>query len=308
MLIELIWRKPGLRKPFWWLGYKVDYLAKVLRSGGQTMTVLFYPDRPALYSTLSQLCHIEGIRISTNPARPYDACIFWKDSTYCELDQTAAHIAAKSRMINSRCLDISKKRVDVAHQNAFGYAMELDPTTQSGAFLRKSNKNYAHDGLIMYGPITPQEADAAANNGYLFVKLINNGISVPNDNVPGPVSDYVQEFRVPYFDGTIPVCYVKYRPIKERFGSYNTNVNLADAKEVFSPTECSRIVDFCKDLGFDCGELDVLRDIDDGRIYIVDANTTPWGPPRNTSANNSLESFRNCGAALIDMCKKQRPL
>jgi hypothetical protein len=31
-------------------------------------------------------------------------------------------------------------------------------------------------------------------------------------------------------------------------------------------------------MGLDYGELDVLRDADDGRLYVVDVNTTPFGP------------------------------
>jgi hypothetical protein len=305
MLIELVWRKPELRKPFWWLAYKVDYLVKYLRCRGAVMTILFYPDRPALYSTLSQLCHLEGVRISTNPTRRYDASIFWKDSTFCELDHTARNIAGRTSMINSKCLDISKQRVDVSHQRALGYGMKLDPTVQDGAYLRKSNKNYAHDGLIMERQLTPEEYAAASKEDFLFVKLINNAVSIPTDALPGPDSDYVQEFRVPYFDGTIPVCYIKYRPIAKRFTSYNTVVTLAQPNEVFSREECAQIVEFCRDLGFDCGELDVLRDTDDGKIYIVDANTTPWGPPRNTNAADALMSFKQCGAALVDMCRKR---
>jgi hypothetical protein len=33
-------------------------------------------------------------------------------------------------------------------------------------------------------------------------------------------------------------------------------------------------------MGLDFGELDILRDNDDGRIYIVDVNNTPSGPRR----------------------------
>src|SRR5258708_7256431 len=36
-----------------------------------------------------------------------------------------------------------------------------------------------------------------------------------------------------------------------------------------------KIIMFCKEIGLDLGELDILRDKDDGRLYIVDANTTP---------------------------------
>jgi glutathione synthase/RimK-type ligase-like ATP-grasp enzyme len=56
-------------------------------------------------------------------------------------------------------------------------------------------------------------------------------------------------------------------------------VELASTADVLSPEEVERIIRFCRRMGLDYGELDVLRHRDDGRIYIVDVNTTPWGPP-----------------------------
>ena len=50
-------------------------------------------------------------------------------------------------------------------------------------------------------------------------------------------------------------------------------------KQVISVKEYALIVRFCKEIGLDTGELDVLRDKDTGKIYIVDANNTPGGPP-----------------------------
>jgi len=43
------------------------------------------------------------------------------------------------------------------------------------------------------------------------------------------------------------------------------------------------ISEFCSRIGLDYGELDVLRNKDDGKIYIVDVNYTPWGPPAKLS-------------------------
>jgi hypothetical protein len=39
-------------------------------------------------------------------------------------------------------------------------------------------------------------------------------------------------------------------------------------------------------MGIDYGEFDILRD-KDGRIYVVDVNNTPWGPP------NGLPEFES---------------
>ncbi|MDQ6770676.1 MAG: hypothetical protein M3Z54_11900, partial [Gemmatimonadota bacterium] len=51
-------------------------------------------------------------------------------------------------------------------------------------------------------------------------------------------------------------------------------------------------------IGMDFGELDVLRDRNSGKIYVVDANNTPAGPPTVLSKQDSaralhilLESF-----------------
>jgi hypothetical protein len=40
-------------------------------------------------------------------------------------------------------------------------------------------------------------------------------------------------------------------------------------------------------MGLDYGELDVLRDLGDRRIYVVDVNPTPDGPPNHIGAADS---------------------
>ena len=39
------------------------------------------------------------------------------------------------------------------------------------------------------------------------------------------------------------------------------------------------LAEFCRRLGLDFGEIDILRDARDQRIYCVDVNTTPALPP-----------------------------
>jgi hypothetical protein len=73
--------------------------------------------------------------------------------------------------------------------------------------------------------------------------------------------------------------YLKYRPTAIRFDSSRNNiVRLCPAEEVLSGEEIRNIGKFATSIGLDYGELDVLRDRDDRRIYIVDANNTPTGP------------------------------
>ena len=58
---------------------------------------------------------------------------------------------------------------------------------------------------------------------------------------------------------------------------------MADATDVYSPHEIGRIIQFCNKMGLDYGELDIIRDDEEGRIFIVDCNNTPGGPTKLTA-------------------------
>jgi hypothetical protein len=56
-------------------------------------------------------------------------------------------------------------------------------------------------------------------------------------------------------------------------------------------------------MALDFGGLDVLRDREDGRIYIVDVNKTDMGPPSALTAKDKLTAMRGLAqafAALVD--------
>lgn len=55
---------------------------------------------------------------------------------------------------------------------------------------------------------------------------------------------------------------------------------------------------FTEKLGLDWGGLDVLRDLDDGRIYIVDANKTDMGPPLALPLREKLRATHMLASAL----------
>jgi len=52
-------------------------------------------------------------------------------------------------------------------------------------------------------------------------------------------------------------------------------------------------------MALDYGELDVLRNKNDGKIYIVDVNNTPQGPPANTEKEQGIEAIRKIGEAVL---------
>jgi D-alanine-D-alanine ligase-like ATP-grasp enzyme len=105
----------------------------------------------------------------------------------------------------------------------------------------------------------------------VYQKLVSNEVA----------DGLVEDMRVPVFRDVIPFVYLKYRSVDDRFVDRqhtNKKATIAEVAEMLSEQEIADICRFSQKLGLDYGELDVLRDSSDGRIYIVDANNTPSGP------------------------------
>ena len=98
----------------------------------------------------------------------------------------------------------------------------------------------------------------------------------------------------------MPFCYIKYRPKDIRFKNENFCVAVSDMAANFSQEEIGQIRAFCREMGLDYGELDVLRDTSDGRIYIVDVNNTPTGPPNRISAKDEEMALSRLGTAFVN--------
>ena len=166
---------------------------------------------------------------------------------------------------NLRCVDISKQHVERVHRQVFGYGCHVDPRTHRGPCVCKSDQNAAHDGTIIQCPI--ESVDAR----FVYQRVIDNTSS----------DGMALDIRVPVFGSTIPFCYLKRRPLGQRFSNENSAVDLCDVGKLLKADEVERLLQFCDAIGLDYGELDVLRDNGDGRIYVVDVNNTPDGPPNH---------------------------
>lgn len=186
--------------------------------------------------------------------------------------------------LNAGARDESKAMVASTFAQAFGYPLAVDPRHHRGPCVAKSNQlNGAHDGRVVHCPI------AAAEPGLAYQVLVDNRAG------PGMVLDY----RVPVVAGEIPFVYVKQRPIEARFGNANAAVDVVASGEVFSAAEQGRLRAFARGMGLALGgELDVLRDAGSGRIYVVDANWTSWGPPRPIATAAAVAAVRAYAAAL----------
>jgi hypothetical protein len=230
-----------------------------------------------------------GCSMTNNLGRQYDVAFKRHNITYSESASLNAIPISKRPAINEYSVDISKRHVCEAFSSVFGYHLDVDATHYHGAIVEKANENATHDGRVLQGPINPRDVREAC----VYQRLIDNSLG---DGMT------VLDYRVPIYGGQIPLVYLKYRPIEERFSNENTRVELAEPSAVFSHTELEKLAQFSHKLGIDYGEVDVLRDRE-GRIYVVDANNTPWGPPNGlpgAAARLALERLATAFEQLIE--------
>lgn len=111
----------------------------------------------------------------------------------------------------------------------------------------------------------------------------------------------MQEFRVPIIGNQVPFVYRKERLIENRFSSVNTFVEILPRESVFSNKELMQIIEMSRIIGLDVGEMDVLRSKQDGKIYVIDANRTPNGPPNGLSQDNAEKAVQILRRAFEDL-------
>ncbi|WP_225207532.1 ATP-grasp domain-containing protein [Novosphingobium huizhouense] len=192
---------------------------------------------------------------------------------YYHYDDTT--VAACEGAINGRCVDISKSTVGRVFAEVFGYALDIDPREHHGKIVRKSEINAVHDGEVLEGPITMPQP------GSVYQRLIDN---TTDDGM-------VLDLRTGIVGNEVPYVFLKYRPRDIRFSNDNAYVRLGQP-DLFTPEEKALILRFCRAIGLDIGELDILRDRESGKIYIVDVAKTPHSPSDNFITLGGLKAIR----------------
>lgn len=235
--------------------------------------ILFYPDGPVEFHALFKILLFLGYQVTSDPKRSCDLAVKWwlafDGNPFAPLQDMPPIKGNDNRrvpVLNRRCNDISKRMVNTTFEEIFGYSLSVDPLTYSGKCVMKLNWNALHKGRIIECPTKSIDDD------FVYQKLVRNETG----------DGFVEDMRVPVFANKTPFIYLKYRSVKDRFIDRvhtNTRAIIAEVADVLSEEELEKIHQFCARIGMDYGEVDVLRDRDDGRIYIVDANNTPSGPP-----------------------------
>lgn len=233
-------------------------------SSGQYKTLVTYPDYPSKKTTIYKISKRLGWRITNKPVKHADFVLFFHDQTV--KDGEDSFLQKQSRVINASCLDISKRKVDQVHMEVFEYNTFIDPRTYSGLALEKSDDNAQHDGIEIQCPI------AEAKEGKIYQIIIDNSRE-----------ERFVDYRVPVMKGHVPLVYEKIKTAEKRYTNEVIASALFETSDKLSQEEQKGIAAFCETMGAEFCELDVLRHNLDGKIYIVDLNTTPYGPPAGLS-------------------------
>ena len=252
----------------------------------RSKTILFYPEHPRenLYNySIIKLCHILGYKTSVRPNDNYDLIMRWEDNTYGKIDEKLEELAKTNEVINLNCIDISKRHVDKVFDDVFGYASLIDPLIFKGECVEKSNLNGKHDGRVVLCPLARIKEDR------VYQKLIDNRC---ND-------EFVVDIRVPVFKKIIPFVYLKYKPVNDRF-SLSVKGKVEELGNILSPEEVGKILQFCEKIGLDCGELDILRDQVDNRIYVMDVNNSPTLHFAGFTEQQKMESLKRMCRAFVE--------
>ena len=231
-----------------------NYLANNLKH----KTLLVYPHYPSRGSALYKISRILNYNVTNKPESHYNLAVYWEYLTFREEYQFLESITDETKVINLYSRDISKVFVDKAFKKVFGYSTFIDPKTYSGKIVKKNDINAIHDGTILQGPVKTTE------DGFIYQILINNA---------GP-DNTVIDIRVPIVNGTIDFVYEKFKPVNNRFGHPSKSV-VRKIEDMLSTKEIELLNKLCDEMQLEFGEMDVLRNQDDGKIYVIDVNNTP---------------------------------
>lgn len=232
----------------------------IRRAKGSPDTLLLHPFRPHIeddYSIILIACRL-GLQFTTDPRRECAAAMHWHDTTHRPSNPVLEDIAASLPVINLRGNDIRKTRVDAVMRHVFGYGLAIDPVATSGPFVEKADANALHDGRVVHGPL------AAPVAGRVYQRLIQGRC----------VGRLVEEIRVPVVGGQVPFVHLKYKK-RDAPLALSVRGTITEPTAVLEGHEIASLLRFADAMGIDFGELDIMRDRSDGRIYVFDANNTP---------------------------------
>jgi hypothetical protein len=252
-------------------------------------TLLFSPYLPTNDAVIEKIRRHLGYDILADSVGQADLGVYWDADTWRDPPTELLRVAAEIPVLNIRCRDISKTRVDHVFDRVFGRSLRVDPRAHVGRFVVKSDVNAMHDGFVVEQPVDHPARDV------VYQRLVDNQVD----------REFVVDLRTPVIGATIPLVYKLYRPIASRFDVNDSSAEIAEPTEVFTDEEIAMLLRFTSAMGIDCGELDVLRDRDDGQVWVVAANPTAWGPPRKLGPVDQHAAIDRLSAAFASLASER---
>lgn len=294
-LTGLTVRKTGARVPYspsvlnevaaWFRYFFASKTIEPLKPG---FTIAFTPERARPWYLIRNVARAAGAKLVSDAAQA-DVVMHFEDATYSPNDPPL-RLKPGAKLINYGARDVSKSNVARACAAAFGHPLAIDPRTHIGDAVEKSEINAAHDGRVVQCPMQPLP-------GRAYQRVVDNR---------SLDASVVEDLRTCTVGGK-PICvFIKRRPLAKRFLNTNTEVLLRMPEEVYSAEEIALIGAFTREIGLDWGGVDVLRDRNDGRLYIVDANKTDMGPPITLNLPDKLVATRMLAKAFRDYVLEAR--
>ena len=232
-----------------------------------------------------------GVEMSNKLNGKYDVGIYWDPRM--DINKQTPKLkqnGKKIKLINLFLVDTAKGFVAESFETHFGYGYHVDPTTFNGYCISKHNGNGTKSCFFLKCPI--EANDIFKDHSYQ--KII--------DYTDKKDPNTLYELRIPIVGGIIPCVLFKTRNRGLRFTSKNRSIQIVNPLKYLTEQECQKIITYCRYIGLEMGEIDVLRSHEDGQIYIIDVNNTSWWPPNklgdvdrnivlNLMWNAFLESF-----------------
>jgi hypothetical protein len=229
--------------------------------GKHSKRIVFYPSFPNWSSDLYQTLFTCRHRITSHPNGKIDYLVNWEDATYRRMDETLQKLTEDHYVLNIGCSDISKRNVERIFQEVFGYSSFIDPLTYQGKIIEKNDLNSKHSQIrVLLAPVKQ------IKEGFVYQRYLCN-----------IQENFFIDYRTPCIDGEIPMVLVRFKPLDNHIMA-TVKYKMLPPSEVYTIEEISMIRDFCRKVKLEYGELDIIRDPEDKRIYIIDANTTPHKP------------------------------
>jgi hypothetical protein len=232
-----------------------------------------------------------GVEMNNKLNGKYDVGIYWDPRM--DINKQTPKLkqnGKKIKLINLFLVDTAKGFVAESFDTHFGYGYKVDPTTFNGYCISKHNGNGTKSCFFLKCPI--EANDIFKDHSYQQI------IDYTDKKDPNTL----YELRIPIVGGIIPCVLFKTRNRGLRFTSKNRSIQIVNPLKYLTDEECNKIITYCRYIGLEMGEIDVLRSHEDGKIYIIDVNNTSWWPPNklgdvdrnivlNLMWNAFLESF-----------------